>query len=291
LYEGSYHIGAAALLNSLHLSGFDGVVVCGHRGPLPPWAEQVAALRPITVEFVPIERPEHLTYLKPWFMLAELRRLSEVDRVVYLDPDIVVKCTWDYVETWMDAGVAGVEDVNGRVPDRHPMRTQWRRWLGEQGWQVHSPRNVYINAGFVGAPRQYESLIEEWWEIVSRSGAGSNGLTSMKNGSPNDLFYSADQDALNMALEVVDCPLSWMGGEGMDFAPGGSVLSHATGLAKPWQGRALRRALAGAGPTPAYVAFFRFVSGPLEVVSRADRRRLMADLRAAQAVSRIWRRA
>ena len=38
LFEGDYHLGAAALINPLCAAGFDETVVCGHRGPVPPWA-------------------------------------------------------------------------------------------------------------------------------------------------------------------------------------------------------------------------------------------------------------
>lgn len=37
LFEGHYHFGVAALVNSLVAAGYEGTVWVGHRGPLPDW--------------------------------------------------------------------------------------------------------------------------------------------------------------------------------------------------------------------------------------------------------------
>lgn len=289
-FEGSHQIGAAALLNSLHASGFDGRVVCGYKGEPPRWASSVAGLHPIDVEFRPVNRREHLTYLKPWLLKRELEDDPTISRIVYLDPDVVVKCAWTFIETWMDEGIAAVEDVNGNIPELHPMRIQWRRWLLSQGISVTHPRNVYVNAGFVGVTREDADVLNVWWDIIERSTAHAGDLLSLKNKGPNDLFHSADQDALNMALEVISSPISWIGPEGMDFSSGGATLSHAIGPVKPWHGKALRRAIAGYGPSRASAAFLQFANGPIEALTARQRRRVTVDLRAAQAVARFYAR-
>ena len=96
LFEGHYHLGAGALVNSLHASGFTGRIVCGHRGSLPAWGEAAQRIRgDFEVRFVRLETQSHLTYHKPEFML---RCWSEycpgASQLHYLDPDIVVKAPW-----------------------------------------------------------------------------------------------------------------------------------------------------------------------------------------------------
>lgn len=291
LFEGCYDVGATALLNSLQRAGFDGDAVCGYRGSRPAAMGGGEAWKPMRVSWLSVERTEHLTYVKPWLMLEILERFPQCDKVAYIDPDVVVKCDWDVIDAWMDGGVAAVEDVNGNITSQHPMRIRWRRFLADQGLAVACPRDVYVNAGFVGLERQHVALLSTWWDVVQRSEIVVGALTSLKNRGPNDLFHSADQDALNMALEVTPSPLHWVGKEGMDFAPGGSLLSHAIGRPKPWEGRALRRALNGYPPPAAAREFLRFAAAPVTALRPWRARRIGADLKLAQLVARTWRRA
>ena len=43
LFEGDYHLGLAAFLNSLMRAGYAGTVWAGYRGALPPWLGQLNA--------------------------------------------------------------------------------------------------------------------------------------------------------------------------------------------------------------------------------------------------------
>jgi hypothetical protein len=100
LFEGHYHYGAAALINSLYHNNYRGIVYVGYRGALPEWAAQAkktptvawndASALQITqdlcVIFLPIETEFHLTNYKPFFMLKLFEIFaSELEAIVYLD--------------------------------------------------------------------------------------------------------------------------------------------------------------------------------------------------------------
>ena len=71
LFEGHYHYGVGALINSLHASGFKGRMICGHRGSEPSWANAARQLRDgIEVSFVPVGTNVHFSNYKPQFLSA-----------------------------------------------------------------------------------------------------------------------------------------------------------------------------------------------------------------------------
>lgn len=301
LFEGDYHFGAAALINSLCAAGFAGTVVCGHRGPVPAWAAAARQLGPVTVEFVALETTAHLTNYKPEFLLHVWTQLHPpADRLFYFDPDIVIKTRWSFFEQWAGYGVALVEDVNSPLPESHPRRGAWRDCLAQQRRLVRRETPLYVNGGFIGLARGQQGFLHEWllaMTLVGREIGGldrsmfSFGAGQPDMASPAYPFSKTDQDALNIAVMTAAQPVSIMGAEAMDFQPGGWTMSHALGPEKPWRKKFLRAALAGRAPTAADREFWLHAAAPLSVFSaRATsfRRGLLA---LAGLMGRFYRRA
>ena len=292
LFEGHYHLGAGALINSLHAARFRGRIICGYRGTPPSWAEAAQRIEgDFEVRLVPVETRDHLTYHKPEFMLrCWSEHCSEARQLYYMDPDILVKAQWPTLERWAADGVALCEDVNANLPAGHPYRLRWIDFLRRHGKDASRPLNRYYNAGFVGLPRSCIGLLGTWASIVGDAALELGGLASLKNATPDALFHSADQDALNMALMCSDAPINASGPEGMDFMPGGHLLSHAIGGSKPWRGGFLRDALRGAPPGKAQKTFFRFAESPLRLIGTPELRRMRLSLVLGALVGRVYRR-
>jgi len=290
LFEGNYHLGAGALINSLHASGFRGTVVCGYRGDRPAWASSVTT--DLDLRFVPVATDIHLTYYKPDF-LATLLALDggAADQVFYFDPDIVVRAPWEVISRWAADGLALCEDVNFYMPARHPYRLRWADFLTSHGLVLERAIERYYNAGFIGLPRACAPFLDRWRELNALCAATAGGMHSIKHAGPNDLFHTPDQDALNLALMSTLAPINGAGPEAMGFIPGGHLLAHAIGKIKPWQGGFVRNALRGQPPNVAQRAFFRFVERPLPVLPFIHLARLRLSLQAATLVSRVYRRA
>jgi hypothetical protein len=293
LFEGDFYLGAAALLNSLHRAGFAGTFVCGHRGPVPAWANHTAALAPLTVRWVEVTTPVHLTNHKPVFMRACLHEhVPATDVVAYLDPDIVVKARWSIIARWLEGGgVAMCEDINVNLPSGHPYRLAWTDFLRRHHLAPVRLLERYYNAGFIAVPRDQEDLLTIWAGLLNLAGREIGSLADLKRGDPGGLFHTVDQDALNIALQVHPAPILAVGPEGMDFLPGGHLLSHATGSPKPWRGGFLRAALEGRPPRTAHKEFHRFASAPLVVIPPARLRWRRGELAVAAALGRFYHRA
>lgn len=292
LLEGDYHLGAAALLNSLHRSGFAGIFVYGHRGPRPPWAGQVTALGQIEVRWVELTTAVHLTNHKPAFMLACLRRHApESDVIAYVDPDMVVKAPWPVFARWLaDGGVALCEDANANFPSGHPYRLAWTDFFRRHNLAPVRTIERYYNAGFIAVSRAHENLLNCWAAILNLAENEIGALGQIKRDRPEALFHTVDQDALNMALMLHPVPIRSTGPEGMDFLPGGHLLSHATGSAKPWRGGFIRAALGGRPPGTAQKQFHRYADAPLSVLPAYILRCRRWELAVATIIGRFYRR-
>lgn len=301
LFEGDYHLGAAALINSLCAAGFAGTVVCGHRGAAPPWAGAAQRLPGIKVRFVAPETTAHLTNHKAEFLLRVWDRLEpEAEQLFYFDPDIIVRAPWKFFREWANYGVALVEDVNSPVPESHPRRAAWRTCLADRRQTVRRETPLYVNGGFIGLARADEGFLHEWQEAMTLVGLQIGGLGhSMFSfhenrpdlASPAYPFNKTDQDALNIAVMTASQPVSIMGAEGMDFRPGGWTMSHALGAEKPWRKHPVRAALAGRPPTRADREYWQHTSAPLPVFPVSVTARRRRELALAGLIGRFYRRA
>lgn len=293
LFEGHYHLGVGALINSLHASGFKGRMICGLRGPEPTWAEDARKLRDgIEVTFVQVGTDAHFSNYKPQFLkTCWEEKYPDAKQLYYFDPDIVIKAPWSVIDRWAADGIAVCEDVNGYLPARHPYRLSWNDFLEENNFPPVRPLDRYYNAGFIGMPREHRSLLDIWTRLVACSERVLGSSALMKFDRPGALFHSADQDALNMALSVIDSPINGTGPEGMDFTTGGHLLSHAIGGRKPWRGGFLGDALRGRPPGSAQKSYFRFAESPLRLFPAGQLARLRLSLRSGALLGRMYRRA
>jgi hypothetical protein len=292
LFEGDYHLGAAALLNSLHQSGFRGDFICGYRGARPAWANDSVRLAPITLHWIEVSTPVHFTNYKPTFMLECFQKHTpHATAVGYLDPDIVVKAPWPVLERWFNApGVALCEDINPSLPSGHPYRLTWQNFFERHSLEPVRSLERYYNAGFIALSRHYTDLLVCWTAVLNLAAKELGSLEQLKQGSPNDLFHTVDQDALNMALLLYPAPINSAGPESMDFVPGGHLLSHAAGGPKPWRGGFLRASLAARPPSTAQKQFYRFVESPLPVFSSGLLAWRRFELHAAAFLGRFYHR-
>lgn len=302
LFEGHYHHGVAALINSLVSARYEGTVWVGHRGPLPMWIvdrpgfdEAAAALQvtpALELRAVALDPPMSLGYYKATFMREILQTHDpEASTVGYLDPDVVVKCDWSEMQSWLSLdGIALVEDGNWDMPADDPKRHRWQRFFaskGEASPQRDSDR--YYNAGFVCVHRRDIGFLDTWERINAHVAAESrSGMRDRKSGTPDSLFHSMDEDALNFSLTLDLIPLNTAGPEAMDFMPGGNRMSHAVGRVKPWQGQHVRRALRGHPPSVASVWFYRFAHGPLTPFTQIMWVRRRLSMAVAATLCRIW---
>ncbi len=282
LFEGHYHYGVAALVNSLYSNGYRGIVYVGYKGELPAWAtglqtrsflegnaSEMQVADGLQIWFVPLTTNYHLTNYKPDFMLDVWNHHPEpASGIFYFDPDIVVAAPWNYFETWIDCGVALCEDINSPLSKNHPRRVAWRNYFAERNMTLSFKDSIYVNGGFVGVHQRDHSFLKTWKDIQETMAPAIGGLSrSAFIGGGNEVaqsgpfapFGKTDQDALNAAMEAWDGNASLIGKAGMAFGAGGgsALLPHALGSDKPWKSNYLKQALSGRSPRRVDKEFWR----------------------------------
>lgn len=302
LFQGSYHYGLAALANSLAAAGYTGKLWAGYRGALPPWMVDSPSFDRTTGEFevvpsfklcmVELTTPLHFTYYKATFIRDVLEKHApEASHIAYIDPDIVVRCSWATMSAWFtDDGISLVEDVNCSLPARHPKRLQWAKFFAAHGEFQRRPIDRYYNGGFIALARAQIGFVELLRRLCDLVWQYNKQSQELKSTDVTDLFYSTDQDALNFAVTACEVPLNTAGPEAMDFAPGGYYFSHAIGHFKPWLGRHIGQALRGHPPTAANKVYFRFANSPIKVYEDGEFARRRLEMKVAAAIGRVYKK-
>lgn len=307
LFEGDYHYGVGALVNSLCKSDFSGTVFAGYRGSLPEWISQFPTTKndlghtvsqiteSVAIAFVPVAGSRHLTNEKADFMLRALDELSpDADRVYYFDPDVVSICPWSFFEQWVEEGVAIVIDGSFPMPQKHPVRCAWHRYFEAHGMKFSgNAKDYYFNGGFLGVARVDRPFLEAWkriQDLIEPEGVlslpiGLNGAPSYKQHRYYP-FWLTDQDALNITADLEGMNTSPIGSEGMGWKQPYHFLLHACGNPKPWVNTVLREALRGKTPDALMIFhFFEFFNGPIQVMAPREIRRRKRHVRVAGAIA------
>lgn len=313
LFEGNYHLGLAALVNSLVANGFKGHIYSGYRGQLPGWAEEATIntemgfddVRSLKIDqshlhFIRLSTDYHFTNYKPDFMLDLWNGPAfAADAMVYLDPDIIVTDSWRTIEKWMDCGVALCEDVNSPVARHHPRRVGWRNYYAQHGVQLKFKESFYVNGGFVGLKKANISFVEDWKRNQELMSNAIGGLKrSSLAGKPLNAdsvgafapFGKTDQDALNATIESSNLPTSIAGKEVMGFIPGKALLPHALGTPKPWDNKPISRGLNGETPRFVDKVYWDYVQTPIEVFNKSKISKMKRHTRIASLLGRFYSR-
>lgn len=249
LFEGDYHFGVAALVNSLYQNGYRGIIWAGYRGALPTWLSDAEPHPPwqemnvaegCSIRLIKLDTVTHLTWHKPDFMLALFEQCTNMDSLCYFDPDIVIDKPWSLFEEWAASGVAVCAAPRPSFPSTHPVRLTWRKFYERCGFKCQNEQNVYVNGGFVGITRENIEFLRQWKAIqdpVAFQGTGHPYFLSKEavNLEHIALFPLHDQDCLNAALEVTEVPITMTGSDAMGFTPGYPFMYHAVGAWKPWR--------------------------------------------------------
>jgi hypothetical protein len=300
LFEGDYHIGLAAFVNSLFHAEYVGPVWAGYRGALPPWLGQLQPTDDprayvvggkIQLTLVPLETELHFTHYKSQFMLDLFAGPArDCGYLWYFDPDIFVRCKWSFFAEWQKHGVALCHDTTNHVlPADAPMRHQWMRVAESIGLRNPRPLNYYFNGGLVGVSAAHRSFLDTWQCIEERVEKSGYDRKAFRVGERDLPFMQVDQDALNVAAMYSEHPLTTMGPEAMGLIPAGFTMFHAIGP-KPWRASFLRRAFAGIPPTASDKFFFTQVSSPIRVYSPVQLCRRRFACLVAAFVGRFYRR-
>ena len=299
LYEGDYHLGVAVLINSIVRGGFRGLFWVGYRGELPPWVIQLSrrqdglyVIGEALLGFEKIESKSHFTQYKPEFMTSLIARGLASNYLWYFDPDITVRCAWEFFVRWVRHGICLCQEITmGVMPSDHPIRCEWIELAERSGWgQLTHPQERYYNGGFLGMQVAHAAFLETWRAAMRLANSSGVHESNLWHSDRSSTFFATDQDALNLAVMYAKAPLSTIGPEGMGFVPGGFTMDHTAGGSKPWRKKFLKSALSGNPPWKGDKHFLECAGGPIKPYSDRQLWGLRCSAKVAALIGRFYHR-
>lgn len=314
LFEGNYHYGVGALINSLVAHDFSGEIFVGYRGELPDWVidsgntpdwswPHMTVMRVndhVVAYFLPLSTDYHFTNYKPHFMLELLDGPAhDADEIFYLDPDIVVRYSWPVLRQWVNSGVALCADVNSPMLKNHPKRYAWREYFSAFGFTLNFKTEIYVNGGFVGVKRENREFLEIWKQLMEKMGLRIGGLSKSQligaqicdnEKTIFSPFSTTDQDCLNATIEVYTGETSMLSRDAMGFERSFAILPHALGQPKPWDKNFLLSAFNGFRVRQIDKDFWNFVEAPIRILPKSTVRRKKSAINWANLIGRFYHR-
>lgn len=294
LYDGQYHFGTGALINSLVNSKFKGLVNIAHRGHFPPWITQLQPIddnlyritNDITIHFESVKTHMHLAYYKPFFIKQTALHYPWIKRFFYFDVDIVIDAPWSFFSNWLDDQVClCLDSTYEYVHTNHPWRRDWKR-LASMEKNFFNPETAYVNSGFIAITKESICLVDKWIELTNRFEELGGSVKVIFQDGHNS--YKGDQDLLNAAITVSpNIKLSLIGKEGMGFQQPAYLMTHSISNIKPWN-KNYFTCLIKQGHKPNYSEknFFNYCKHPIRLFSKSVYFRKKINLLVAQFLGR-----
>jgi hypothetical protein len=299
LYEGDYHLGVAALINSVVRGGFRGLFWIGCRGALPPWTAQLKRrddglfeVGDALLGFEDLKTDRHFGQYKSTFLSSIVDRGITNKYLWYFDPDITVRCTWSFIQMWVRHGVSLCQDSNfGVMPSDHPHRSEWLKLARAAGWgePVFLP-DRYYNSGFVGMDIAHRAFLAKWIAAIQLAHSSGVAPNQFQKGNRERVFFTVDQDTMNIAVMYAGVPLSTMGPDAMGFVPGGFTMLHGVSKPKAWRKKFLLSALNGVPPSFSDKHFVASLDGPIFPFPAGKLRWMKRSATLAALIGRFYRR-
>lgn len=307
LFEENYHHGLGALVNSLYKNGFRGIIWAGYRGNLPPWAiptiyetdyKTYEVAEDCKINFILLDTSYHLANYKPHFMLNLWKKYAvEAKHLIYFDPDIALKCEWNFINTWTSQHIALCEDLNSPIFAKDPERLSWKQMLSNHNLELPLILEQYLNSGFMGLSKKYIQFLETWKTILEIIHAEVRPLNcsfipqvkgKQYHNSPTHVFYRMDQDAFNATAMLYHEHLSIASKKSMDFDAIGYIMSHAVGTGKPWEVSYIKAFLEGKGIKPSHKEYWKNTTFPISIYPKFKLRRKLFTIKVASFLSRFY---
>jgi len=274
LFDGHYHLGAAAFINSVVACGFTGLIYVGYRGLLPPWvnlfgqlAEHQYNISPgVVAEFKEVDTFMHLGYYKPFFINDAFERFTLTNKFYYFDVDIIIKAPWTFYSEWLkNSPCLCLDNSFPFIHHTHPWRKQWKLLASPEEEIAQNNIDYYFNSGFLGIERKSSVLIDRWINLTERYKEIGGDLNRFIKNSYSSL--KGDQDLLNAAITISpNIEVSIIGQEGMGFTYPVTLMEHAIGDDKPWKNRFIKQLIvSGHKPNAAEKSFFLHCDHPIHI--------------------------